>query len=188
VTLILKRLFLAIDLPERIIDDISATYMAIPGVRWTGEEQLHLTLRFFGELPGDRESALIKVLSTIAARPFSLRVKGAGFFPPRGETRVLWVGIAQEPVLPKLVSAIETSVVRAGFKREPRKFTGHITVARCSHAPSDRLAEYLIANSLFTTESFEVNAFHLYSSHLGKNHATYTREVSFTFGGSNSPL
>ncbi len=184
----MKRLFLAIDLPERIIDDISATYSAIPGVRWIQEEQLHLTLRFFGELPGDRESALVKVLSTVSARPFSLRVKGTGYFPPRGEARVLWVGIDQEPALPRLVSAIESDVVRAGFKREPRKFTGHVTVARCSHAPSDRLAQYLVANSLFTTESFEVNAFHLYTSHLGKNHATYTREVSFTLGKSGSPL
>ena len=175
----MKRLFLAIDLPERIIDDISATYVAMPGAHWIAEKQLHLTLRFFGELPGDRKDLLIQVLSTVSIPPFSLQLKGAGYFPPRGEARVLWLGIAAQPELVRLVSSIETNVVKAGFRREPRKFSAHITVARLHGVTPDRLARYVVSNSLFSTEPFEVNAFHLYCSHLGKQRATYTREVTY---------
>ena len=175
----MKRLFLAIDPPERIIDDITATYRAIPGTRWIHEEQLHLTLRFFGELPGDRENRLIQALSTVTLPPFSLQIKGAGHFPPRGRVRILWLGVSPQSDLTRLVSTIEKQVVKAGFKREIRKFNGHVTVARCSNAPSDRIARYIAANALFSTEPFEVNAFHLHSSHLGRDHATYTREVTF---------
>ena len=184
----MKRLFLAIDLPERIIDDITATYMAIPGVRWIHEEQLHLTLRFFGELPGDRENLLVKTLTSVAMHPFFLRVKGAGHFPPRGEPRVLWLGIAPPDELSRLVSSVENKVTGAGFKREPRKFNGHITVARCRNASPERIARYLAANSLFTSEPFTVSAFHLYASHLGKDHATYIREVTFPLGTTGLPF
>ena len=184
----MKRLFLAIDLPERIIDDIAATYTAIPGTRWIHEEQLHLTLRFFGELPGDREDALIQALSTISLPPFSLQIKGAGHFPPRGRARILWLGVSPQPELIRLVTTVEKQVVRSGLERESRKFNGHITVARCSNAPSDRIARYIAANSLFATEPFEINAFHLYASHLGKERATYTREVTFPLSETGLPL
>jgi 2'-5' RNA ligase len=184
----MKRLFLAIDLPQRVIDDISATYMAIPGARWVHEDQLHLTLRFFGELPGDREAALIKSLSSVTQPPFYLQVKGAGFFPPRGEPRILWVGIASQPELGRLASSIEHCVVKAGFEREPRKFSAHISTARLNGSPSDRVAQYIIVNSLFATEPFEVSTFHLYSSHLGRDRATYTREVSFALNRQSLPF
>lgn len=178
----MKRLFLAIDLPERIVDNITATYMAIPGARWVHEKQLHLTLRFFGELPGDREERLIKTLASVTLPSFSLRVKGTGHFPPRGEPKALWLGVTPQDELSRLASSVESSVVSAGFNREPRKFKGHITVARCRSASSERVAQYIAANSLFTSEPFTVSAFHLYASHLGKNHATYTREVTFPLG------
>ena len=176
----MKRLFLAIDLPERIIDDISATYRAIHGARWMGEEQLHITLRFYGETPPDRVDALINALQSIAAvAPFTLRLKGAGQFPPRGAARILWVGIAVEEQLMRLAALAENASVKAGFEPERRKFSPHITVARLSAVSPDRVAEFIVENSLFATEPFEIRAFHLYASHLGKSGATHTREASF---------
>ena len=175
----MKRLFLAIDLPERIIDDISATYQAIHGARWMREEQLHITLRFYGETPGDREDVLVKALGNIAEPPFSLRLKGVGHFPPRGEPRILWVGIAAQERLMRLASLIENVSVKTGFERERRNFSPHLTVARLHRVSPDRVAQYLVGNSLFSTEPFEVRDFHLYASHLGKAGATYTKEASF---------
>ncbi|MBN1308503.1 MAG: RNA 2',3'-cyclic phosphodiesterase [Chitinispirillaceae bacterium] len=176
----MKRLFLSIDLPQRIIDDIGATYRAIHGARWMSEKQLHITLRFYGATPPEREEDLIKALQEIAVPPFPLRLKGVGHFPPRGEPRILWAGIAPEKRLVWLASLVENVSVKAGFAREKRAYAPHITVARLHGVSHDRVAQYLVSNSLFLTEPFEVRDFHLYASHLGKAGATYDREVSFT--------
>ncbi len=184
----MKRLFLAIDLPERIIDDISDTYQAIPGARWMGEQQLHITLRFYGDVPPDRENALVNALRAVTFPPFSLRLKGVGHFPPRREARLLWVGIAPEPLLLKLHSLVENASVKAGCEREGRRFSPHITVARLGSSAPDRVAQYLTVNNLFATEPFEVNGFHLYSSRLGKAGAHYTREASFSLEAPGLPL
>ncbi|MBN1575258.1 MAG: RNA 2',3'-cyclic phosphodiesterase [Chitinispirillaceae bacterium] len=184
----MKRLFLAIDLPQRIIDDIGATYRAIHGARWMREEQLHITLRFYGETSPDREESLVKALEGIASPPFPLRLKGVGHFPPRGEPRILWVGIAAQELLMRLASRVENVSVKAGFAHEKRSFSPHITVARLHGVSPDRVAQYLVGNSLFSTEPFEVRDFHLYASHPGKAGATYTREVSFTLETPPLPL
>ncbi|MCX7727637.1 MAG: RNA 2',3'-cyclic phosphodiesterase [Chitinispirillaceae bacterium] len=175
----MKRLFLAIDLPERIREDISDTYQVIHNARWMSEEQLHITLKFLGELTASQEETLIKAMSTISFSPFSLRLKGVGYFPPRQEPKILWVGIEEEAALFKLYSLIETACVRAGFERDKRKFSPHITVARLNGSSPERVASYLVTNSLFSTESFEVTEFHLYSSHLSKDGAKYLKEVTF---------
>jgi 2'-5' RNA ligase len=177
----MKRLFAAIDLPERIIDDICATYQAIPGARWMREEQLHLTLRFYGETSTDQEESLMKALAKITLPPFFLSLKGTGFFPPRKEARILWIGTAQQPLLLRLQALVEKSSVACGFARDRRRFFPHISVARLKAAHPDRIARYLVENSLLKSELFEVRAFHLYSSHLGKEGAHYIREVTFEF-------
>ena len=175
----MKRLFAAIDLPERIIDDICATYQAIPGARWMREEQLHITLRFFGETSTDQENKLVKSLEKISLPHFQLSLKGTGVFPPRKEARVLWVGIEQQQPLLRLQALIEKASVKCGFKHDRRRFSPHISVARLKSAHPDKVAGYVVDNSLFISEPFEIHAFHLYSSHLSKEGAQYIREVTF---------
>lgn len=177
----MKRLFCAIDLPERILDEITATYQAIHGARWMAENELHCTLRFYGATAPDREQSLVSALRSINATPFLLRCKGVGYFPPRKDPTVLWIGLADDNgMLARLQSSIERTSVAAGFSPEPRKFTPHITVARLNGVSPDRVAGYILANSLFTTAPFESTGFHLYASHLGKSGATYTREYTFS--------
>lgn len=176
----MKRLFAAIDLPERIIDDICATYQAIPGAHWMTGEQLHITLRFFGETSAVQEEVLVKALGKISLPHFQLSLKGTGHFPPRKETRILWIGTAHQPLLLQLQTLIEKASVRCGFKHERRRFSPHLTVARLNGAHPDRIARYIVGNSLFMSEPFEIHAFHLYSSHLGKEGARYTREATFS--------
>ncbi len=184
----MKRLFLAIDLPERIIDDIGSTYQAIHGARWTPENQLHITLRFYGETSPEKEAVLINSLRSISQPPFSIRLKGVGYFPPRGEPRILWVGVTPHEQIMRLASQIENVSVKSGFEREKRNFSPHITVARLHSVSRERVAQYLISNSLLSSEIFEVRTFHLYSSHLGKAGATYTKEASFHLDAGKSQL
>jgi 2'-5' RNA ligase len=143
------------------------------------DDRLHVTLRFFGDTAPDREQAIIRAMQKISFEPFALQLRGVGHFPPRREARILWVGIDDQPVLLRLQSNIERACVNAGFSPDRRKFSPHITVARLTGVSPDRVAQFIVTNSLFATEHFEIHEFHLYSSCLGKDGAKYTKEVTF---------
>ena len=175
----MPRLFVAIDVPERIRDDVTATYMAMPGARWVDESNLHLTLRFIGEVQNDSADRIARALRTVTAVPFSLTIGKVGFFPPRNEPRILWAGIAECEELLRLQARIERSLTGAGIEADSRKFHPHITVARLSGTPSNKVAEYVTLHSLFATEQFAVSSFHLYSSFLRKEGALHVKTESF---------
>ena len=175
----MPRLFVAIDIPERIKDDIIATYQAIPGARWLGESQIHITLRFIGEVDTPTEENIINCLRGLNAPAFTITLKGSGFFPPRKQPRILWVGIDTPGELITLQSKIERALVTAGIDPEKRKFHPHITVSRLSNSPVDKVAQYIASTSLFQTEPFAVSEFHLYASYLHKEGAHYVKEASF---------
>ena len=175
----MARLFIAIDLPERIKDDLIDTYQAIPGADWIDEARLHCTLRFIGNTPPHIEESLIFALRSIHINPFSVTLKATGFFPPRKEPRILWVGIDNAAALIHLQQKIEKACVSIGLPPETRNYHPHITVARLKRVPMEKVAHYIVTNSLFSTEPFEISQFHLYSSHLGKQKAQYEKIVSF---------
>jgi RNA 2',3'-cyclic 3'-phosphodiesterase len=175
----MSRLFIAIDLPERIKDDIAATYVMIPGARWIEEANLHLTLRFIGDVPGDIADRVANALRSVDGPSFSLTMKTAGFFPPRREPRILWVGIAENEDVMRLQARIERSLKNAGIDPDERKFHPHVTVARLSGTPPHKAAEYVTHNSLFATEQFAVSSFHLYESFLRKEGAYHEKIVSY---------
>lgn len=176
----MARLFIAVDLPERIRDDISATYIAMYGVRWVDENQLHLTLRFIGDVDTPTEDRIISALRDVTFTTFSLSLKGVGVFPPRKEPRVLWVGLSDRQELISLQSQIERKLVSIGIPQDQRKFHPHITVARLNNADHTHLASYLSNNSLLHSELFTVSAFHLYRSYLKKEGAEHLRSASFS--------
>ena len=137
------RLFIAIELPARIRDTIGEHITrlreACPDVRasWTREENLHLTLKFFGEVAANRVDTLSQALMRAAAHTteFDLVIEGCGVFPPHGKPNVLWIGISPETALAclRLYQAIEDECAKVGFKRDERKFHPHLTIARLRH-------------------------------------------------------
>ncbi|MDH3394432.1 MAG: RNA 2',3'-cyclic phosphodiesterase [Desulfobulbaceae bacterium] len=185
----MHRLFVAVDLPETIKDRLAEICFGLPGAKWVKPEQLHLTLRFIGEVDGATFMDIRAALATIALPPFSLGLKGLGCFPPRKTPRVLWVGL--EPPLEQLVqlrNRVEATLVRLGVEPEHRKFAPHITLARLKETPKNRLANFLAGNSLFSTESFPVENFHLYSSSIGSKGAIHTLEASYPLTGSTDTM
>jgi 2'-5' RNA ligase len=175
----MPRLFVAIDLPERIKDDITATYIALPGARWTDEPQLHLTLRFIGEVPGDKADRIASALRQVSGPTFSLRVGKVGYFPPRRDPRILWAGLSKCEALLRLQARIERSLVSLGLESENRKFHAHITVARLDATPPSKVAVWVTQHSLFHTEPFAVSSFHLYSSVLRREGALHEKIASY---------
>jgi len=175
----MPRLFIAIDMPEQVQDQISDLYTAIQGARWVPQDQLHITMRFIGETDIHTETSIITALEHIRFEPFHITVKSTGFFPLRKDPQVLWVGIDKNTELEKLQHAIERSLTALGIKTEGRTFHPHVTVARLDRPHKERVVQFITDNHLFKTEPFEVTEFHLYRSYPGKNGAQYVREASF---------
>lgn len=175
----MMRLFVAIDLPEDVKDAIADTYRAIPGTKWVDETKLHCTLHFIGDVAENDVETIIAGLSKIRSAPMQLQIKSAGFFPPRKEPRILWFGIEHPPELLLLQSKIERTCTSNGTTGETRKFHPHITVARLNDPHREKVAEFIVTNSLFSSEPFEITQFHLYRSHQGKTTTHYEKLVSF---------
>ncbi len=174
------RLFVAIDLPPDIAARLQNLCYGVPGARWVQPEQMHLTLRFIGEVDGGIFRDVKEGLADIKSPPFSLQVKGLGFFPPRKTPRVLWAGLAPVEQVSGLRNRIENLLVGMGLSPEGRKFSPHITLARLHDTPLARLGRFLAGNSLFATEPFPVSEFHLYSSQLTSKGAVHTIEASYS--------
>lgn len=173
------RLFVAIDLPPDIAARVQEICYGIPGAKWVQEEQMHLTLRFIGAVDGGIFRDIKEGLAEISAAPFSLQVKGLGFFPPRKAPRVLWAGVTPVEEVKRLRNRIENFLVGMGIEPEGRKYSPHVTLARLHDTPAARLNRFLAGNNLFATEEFAVSEFHLYSSELTPKGAFHTLEASY---------
>ncbi len=177
-----KRLFVAVDLPDDLADDLTRFQAGMPGARWTDPDQMHLTLRFVGEVDGLVFRDVLGGLEEISAPPFTASLAGFGHFPPRGQPKALWAGVdagALEP-LRELKRAVDRAVRVPGVEPERRKYVPHITIARLDGTPTERVARFLAANSLYRSEPFTVDAFHLYSSKLHHSGAVHTLEASYS--------
>jgi RNA 2',3'-cyclic 3'-phosphodiesterase len=174
------RLFVALDLPEPVKRSLEPLAKGLGDVRWSPPEQQHLTLRFIGEVGNGALSDVIEALATVPAVPFELTLKGLGHFPPRGEPRVLWVGVERSAELARLKRRIDRALREAGMPPEGRKFAPHVTIARIRDPLSpSRLGTYLMRHSLYRSAPFAVSSFHLYSSWLRADGADHQIEASY---------
>ncbi len=176
----MPRLFIAIDLPELIRDEILFTYQSIPRAKWVKNDQIHLTLRFIGDVENGTAERICHSLCNVHFPAFELSLKSVGVFPPRRQPRVLWFGLAESEPLVRFQNKIERAVIATGVAPENRKFSPHITIARLKNSPPDALASYISRNSLFKTESFCVSEFYLYSSFINSEGATHIKEATFS--------
>lgn len=174
------RLFVAIDLPAAIRQQVSAICEGLPGVRWIKPEQMHLTLRFIGEVSEQQAAALKTALAALEFQPFTMHLQGVGQFPPRGTPRVLWAGIQSPAALAELARQVEAALTGTGLPPADKPFAAHITLARLK-TPPDRAAlqQFFARNANFQTPPFEIKDIILYSSLLASTGATYHREALF---------
>ncbi|MBW6521742.1 MAG: RNA 2',3'-cyclic phosphodiesterase [Desulfoarculaceae bacterium] len=175
----MKRLFVALDLPPAVKLEVAGICLDLPGARWVADEQIHLTLRFIGEVDSGVFQDIREGLAEIQSPSFAIRLVGLGFFPPRGQPRVLWAGV--EPVEPvvALRNRVELLLVRLGLDPEGRRFSPHVTMARLRDTPVAKLTHYLAGNAHFASSAFEADTFHLYSSVLTKKGAMHQIEASY---------
>jgi len=131
------RAFLAISLPDearaRVAEGAERLHAAAPGARWVPPENLHLTLKFLGEICEDDVPRLVERTSAKLAReaPFEVAFAGFGAFPNAREARVLWLGAARGAgALAKLARKLDAAARAIGAERERRPFAAHLTLAR----------------------------------------------------------
>jgi 2'-5' RNA ligase len=177
-----KRLFVAIDPPAEIREQLAGICCGLPDARWIPLEQLHLTLCFIGEVSGSAFLDIREALEGIQVAPLSLRLQGVGFFPPRGLPRVIWAGIEKSEPLLTLQRKITTRLFQLGVEPENRKFSPHITLARLHQTSATRVGKYMGIQGLLGSEPFVVDSFLLYSSVLGRKGASHTVEQEYRLG------
>ncbi|WP_456385407.1 RNA 2',3'-cyclic phosphodiesterase [Desulfolithobacter sp.] len=175
----MPRLFVAIDLPADITTGLGDISCGLPGARWVPPDQLHLTLRFIGDVDGGVFADVREVLAGVRSQSFSLRIKGVGFFPPRKRPRVIWAGIESSDELILLQKRVENTLVACGLAPEGRKFSPHITLARLKNTPLSRITGFLAQHALLASRSFTVDRFLLYSSVLGRSGAKHYVEEEY---------
>jgi 2'-5' RNA ligase len=178
------RLFAALAIPDHVAERLLALMKGVPGAKWRPRENLHLTLRFFGEIAEpvaeDLDAELEAASRSVA--PFELQLKGAGSFGG-ADPHALWVGAATSEPLMRLAAACEKAARRIGLKPEAHKFMPHVTLAYLSGAALDRVQAFEQRHGLFETPPFHVESFGLYSSVTRKSAPSlYRLEAEYVLG------
>ena len=180
----MPRLFVAIELPEPLRQELILAALGVPDARLTPLEQLNLTLRFVGETDAQGFEDLREALHGVDGPAFELTARGVGCFPRKKQPRVLWAGFAESGELAALQRKVERAVVRAGFEPEGRRFHAHVTLARLKNGRPQRVARWLEDHAPLSAPAFDVEEFRLYSSRLLPSGAVHQVEESYALSRS----
>ncbi|MEE8445609.1 MAG: RNA 2',3'-cyclic phosphodiesterase [Alphaproteobacteria bacterium] len=177
------RLFVAIPLPADIRECLKSLCCGLKGAKWIQPGNMHLTLRFIGEVRNDVASELDFALSEIRAPGFELALDGVGTFGRGKRPHALWTGVKKSEPLAALQTKVESTLVRAGLEVEERKFSPHITLARLKDIKRNQADEFVASHAAFRAAPFAVNRFALYSSFLASAGAIHIEEASYPLAG-----
>lgn len=177
------RLFTAIELPETLRQRMAILCAGVPGARWVTPENMHVTLRFIGEVDGGTFQDIAEALGDIEAPAFEIELEGIGFFGTGKTPRSIHVNIARNPAVTHLRDKIESRLVRMGLAREERKFIPHVTLARLKGTHSERIGAYITHNNLFRAGPVPVEHFTLFSSFTSHNGPIYRVEHIYPLKG-----
>jgi 2'-5' RNA ligase len=168
----MHRLFVAIRPPEHVRDLLIDAMDDSPDFRWQDDEQLHVTLRFIGEVDRPVADDLADTLSRVCAEPFQLRVAGVGRFEQRS-AGALWAGVEPKEPLAALAAKIERVCQQVGLEPERRAFHPHITLARWKGRRTREVQNFLERKRGLSSEPFDVTEFILFESRLSRHGAHY---------------
>lgn len=166
------RLFVGIRPPPPIRDMLIDRMEALDGARWQDDDQLHVTLRFIGEVDARRADDLVASLDSVESSPFPLSLAGVGHFERKGRAHTLWAGLGESEALRRFQGRVEAACRRAGVPPETRKFAPHITIARLNGGTAPP-GPWIARHGDLASQPWIVDAFTLFESHLGAAGALY---------------
>ena len=175
------RLFVALRPPRAIRERLIAAMHGVSGARWQSDEQLHLTLRFIGEVDRHRAEDIAAALGAIYAPAIPARIAGVDLFERQGRPHMLWAGVEPHEPLGALHRKVDQLLARVGVAPETRAFLPHITLARLNRA-SGPVASFLALNSDLAGPPFEFGHVTLYESEMGHGGSRYHPVVRYPLG------
>ncbi len=186
------RTFVAIDIPSparKVIAAVQRRFLPLDlKASWVRPENVHLTLKFLGNIDPARVSEVATALATatLSFQPFSLSLGKIGLFPEKGAPRVLWVGLTDEENRLKLLQQkVEAELSGIGFEPEARPFSPHLTVARIKSRKNIKaLKEKFSSGESIEQESFPVTEIVFYKSELSPGGSRYTILKALPLGSS----
>ena len=177
------RLFVGIALPDDIRAQLHRLKGGLKGARWVDQENLHLSLRFIGEVTGGGDGDIDAVLLSVNGAAFALTLSAPGAFDRRGRVHAVWAGVEKSDALTVLMDKVEAALVRTGLEPEHRKFKPHVTIARLKGGAATEAGLYLETHAGFAAGPFVVEQFTLYESHLGHGGAHYVSLADYPLRG-----
>jgi RNA 2',3'-cyclic 3'-phosphodiesterase len=185
------RTFLAIDFPSHIIEKINGIQKSLnnlgpTNIRWVKPENIHLTLKFLGNIELSRIQQIKNDMDAISNeyQPFHIKLKGIGAFPHWRQPRIIWIGIEKSEILILLANKLEMKMRALGCQREIRPFSPHLTIGRFRDNTSPEGFQRLEIECRTTKridDQIEVSNFCLYKSDLHAFGPEYTLLYSSSF-------
>ncbi len=165
------RLFVACDLPEEIREKLAKVQEFLKSeddkIKWVEKENLHLTLKFIGEVEEEKAEKIKAALSSVKFRPFLTSVAEFGIFPPRGKIRVVWMGLLPQDKIIDLHEMIDAALEKIGIEKDAR-FQAHITLGRVKYIEDKEGFSRKVSKikERFESEPFKIDRFYLKKSTL----------------------
>ncbi len=163
------RVFVAVELPDAVRNALhegtNLLRQSNPAVRWVPPDNMHITLKFLGEITENRTARVREAVTAAAVRhpPFQVALGSVGAFPNLNRPRVVWIGVREgaEP-LAALAADADSALEAEGFMREKRPFRAHLTVGRCRKpAPLAGASSAVVPNDVFLVDRVVVMESHL---------------------------
>ena len=177
----MHRLFVAIRLPGPVRARLLGLMGGVAAARWLAEDQLHLTLRFIGEVDRHMARDVDAALSGVHHPVFSIALNGLGGFERRGEPVTLWAGVAPHEPLRALHKKVDQALVRVGVEPDRRAYMPHVTIARLPRGAGP-VRSLLEQSGGVVSPPFAVEDFCLYESRLTPEGPVYTMAERYSLG------
>ena len=168
----MPRLFIGLELPAAQTQALLALAEPGPGLRWQSAAQLHLTLRFIGELPDAQAAQLAEALRRLQASAFELRLGGVGYFGSPLRPSILWAGVVTPAPLQALREQIDL-LISPWCAADPQRFVPHVTLARCGSG-SGPLQGFLQRRRGLLSSPWQVKELCLFNSDPGSGGSRYS--------------
>ena len=169
----MHRLFVAIRPPAAIRALLLGAMGGISGARWQSEDQLHLTLRFIGDVDRHLAGDIHAALGGIHHAPFEIALNGIGAFERRGQPDAVWAGVTPHEPVKVLHNKVDAALARVGIAPDQRAFLPHVTLARLKRS-SGPVGNMLEQSGGLTSPAFTVAGFALFESTLTPEGAVYS--------------
>ncbi|MCW5645642.1 MAG: RNA 2',3'-cyclic phosphodiesterase [Sphingopyxis sp.] len=166
------RLFVALRPPRPVRDLLRAAMHGISAARWQDDEQLHLTLRFIGEVDRHRAEDIAAALGALHAPAITARIAGVGMFERKGWPHTVWAGVEPAAALAALHRKVDQLLARVGVPSETRAFVPHITLARLNRSAGP-VAPFLAQHGDLASSPFAFTRVILYESEMGHGGSRY---------------